>query len=135
MNRFILLSTLLSFKLSASDINVEHQILTHENASLIGFSVVNSTKELSGVCSTITINKYYKDVNQDGLFIELQNLAGQTIFSSKISASEHENNDLVNFKFCYKNHDIAISSVLVYGNQSNTISSTYLDISSELIMP
>jgi hypothetical protein len=134
MRIFLILIMLLSLDVSATSIKAEQIALTHANASKYGFAVKNKHEESSQICTTITINKFYKNVEQLGMFIKITSSQGQPVFSSKLTAFPNENNDLVNYGYCYQSYDV-VENLITYGYQTNGLITAWFEFSSELIAP
>ena len=134
MRIFLILIMLFSFKVTATSIKAEQIVLTHQNASKFGFAVKNKYEESSKICTTLTINKYYKNVEQIGMFINITSSQGQPVFSSKLTAYPNENANLVNYGYCYQSYDI-VENLITYGYQTNGLVTAWFEFSSELIAP
>jgi len=135
MSKLLILSILFSFNVSALSIKADQLVLTNDNASEFGFSVVNEQKELSKICTKITLNKDYKKAKQIGFFLKIESSQGQPVFSGWLSAHEIFKNESKNYNFCYQSYDVIKEIMVIYGYKANMLVTTYLEISSELIAP
>jgi hypothetical protein len=133
MRILLVLVMFFSFDNSATSIRAENVVLSHENAIEYGLVVKNEYDDASKVCTTITINKFHKKVEQYGLFIVIKSSQGQHVFSSKIIAYPNKNTELVNYSYCYQSYDVVLN-VIAYGYPNGLVTAN-LEFSSELIAP
>ncbi|WP_156804639.1 hypothetical protein [Gallaecimonas xiamenensis] len=120
---------------SATSIDREQLVLTHENANQFNLSVKNQYTDPSKVCTTITINKSYKKANQLGFFLEVNDNQKNVVFSGMLAGYPNENSELIDYHFCYRSKDVVSNSIVTYGYRENWLATAYIEISHDIIAP